>query len=74
VVPTLEGTATIKVPAGTRSGEKLRLRGRGLPGEDGSSTDLIVNLQVQVPVTLETRERQLWEELARTSAFNPRDN
>src|SRR5690606_22892633 len=74
VVPTLEGRATIKIPEGTRNGEKLRLRGKGLPGDGGIPTDLIVNIQVQVPVATRPRERQLWEELARTSEFNPRDN
>jgi curved DNA-binding protein len=74
VVPTLEGRATIKIPAGTRNGEKLRLRGRGLPGDEGTPSDLIVNVTVQVPARPAAKERQLWEELARTSEFNPRDN
>lgn len=74
VVPTLEGRATIKVPAGSQNGHKIRMRGRGLPAEDGTPGDLIITLKVQVPVAAAGRERQLWEELARTSEFNPRDN
>jgi curved DNA-binding protein len=74
VIPTLEGRATIKIPAGSRSGHKIRMRGRGLPAEDGTPGDLIINLKVQVPLVTAGRERQLWEELARTSEFNPRDN
>jgi curved DNA-binding protein len=74
VVPTLEGRATIKIPAGTQSGHKIRMRGRGLPTDDGSIGDLIISLRVQVPIAASGRERQLWEELARTSEFNPRDN
>jgi curved DNA-binding protein len=74
VVPTLDGRATIKIPAGTRSGDKLRLREKGLPGDDSSPADLIVEVKVQVPTNAPARERQLWEELARTSAYNPRDN
>lgn len=74
VIPTPEGSATIKIPAGSQSGHKIRMRGRGLPAEDGSIGDLIINLKVQVPPAASGRERQLWEELARTSEFNPRDN
>ena len=74
VVPTLGGRATIKIPGGTQSGHKIRMRGRGVPAEDGSTGDLIIHVKVQVPTSASSRERQLWEELARTSEFNPRDN
>jgi len=74
VIPTLDGRATIKIPPGTQSGHKMRLRGRGLPAGDGSPGDLVINVKVQVPATAASRERHLWEELARTSEFNPRDN
>jgi curved DNA-binding protein len=74
VIPTLQGRATIKIPAGSQNGHKIRMRGRGLPAEDGLPGDLIINLRVQVPLAPAGRERQLWEELARTSEFNPRDN
>ncbi len=74
VIPTLEGRATIKIPAGSQSGHKIRMRGRGLPADDGAVGDLIINLTIQVPLAATPRERQLWEELARTSEFNPRDN
>jgi curved DNA-binding protein len=72
-VPTLDGKATIKVPAGTRSGAKLRLKAKGVAGDTGPG-DLILNIKVQVPGSTAVKERALWEELARESAFHPRDN
>ena len=73
-VPTPAGPANIKVPAGTQNGAKLRIKGRGLPGADSTPGDLIVNIRIQVPGTAAARERQLWEELAKESAFQPRHN
>jgi curved DNA-binding protein len=73
-VPTLTGPTTIKIPAGTQNGAKLRLKGRGLPSSDSSNSDLIVVVRIQVPASAALRERQLWEELARESTFQPRHN
>jgi curved DNA-binding protein len=71
-VPTLEGAVSLNVPAGVRSGQQLRLRGKGLPsGKDGRGNYYAV-VSIQVPVQLSDEERQLWEELARKSQFNPR--
>jgi curved DNA-binding protein len=67
-VPTLEGRVNIKIPAGTASGQKLRVRGRGL-GKDG---DLMVVTKIVVPQKISAAERKLWEQLARESKFNPR--
>jgi curved DNA-binding protein len=71
-VPSLDGDVSIKIPPGTSSGAKLRVRGRGLKGKEVSG-DLIVNARIQVPKTLAPAERGLWEQLARESSFNPRD-
>lgn len=71
-VPTLDGHARIKVPGGSRSGQKLRLMGKGLPKPGGGAGDLYCVLQVVVPPTLSERERALYEELGRASRFNPR--
>ncbi|MCU0787209.1 MAG: DnaJ domain-containing protein [Verrucomicrobia bacterium] len=71
-VPSLTGTVNIKIPAGTQNGQKLRVRGRGLPTRDGGHGDLIVAAQVEVPQSVTPAERRLWEELARNSAFKPR--
>lgn len=68
-VPTLDGPVLLTVPAGTRSGRKLRLRGRGLA--DGRS-DIYAIVHIDVPTTLTDSERTLYQELARISHFNPR--
>jgi curved DNA-binding protein len=71
-VPTLEGEVNIKIPPGTTTGTKLRLRGRGLRAKD-SAGDLIVNARVQTPTSVAPDVRKLWEQLAQESKFNPRD-
>ena len=68
-VPTLTGRVNIKIPAGTQSGQKLRVRGRGLP----PSGDLIVVTKIVVPTKISDAEKKLWEQLKRESKFNPRD-
>jgi curved DNA-binding protein len=71
-VETLDGPVLLTVPAGTRSGRKLRLRGRGLAAPHGGRGDLYAVAHVDVPATLTPRERELFEELARTSQFEAR--
>ncbi len=68
-VPTLDGKVNIKIPAGTASGQKLRVRGRGL----GKTGDLLVTTRIVVPEKLSDAQKKLWEQLARESKFNPRD-
>ncbi len=63
-VPTLERTVRLKVPAGTQSGQRFRLRGHGLPSANGERGDLFVLLQIQIPKKLTERERELWNQLA----------
>lgn len=72
-VPTLDGRVNIKIPPGTQNGQKLRLRGRGLPQRGGGQGDLIVVARIEVPSRVTEAERKLWEQLARESGFNPRD-
>jgi curved DNA-binding protein len=72
-VPTLNGAVNIKIPPGTHNGQKLRVRGRGLPRRGGDSGDLIVVVKVDVPSRVSEAERRLWEQLARESAFKPRE-
>lgn len=71
-VPTLEGPVVLTVPAGTRSGRKLRLRGRGLANGRGSRGDLYAIVHIDVPAALTDRERELFKEMASASRFNPR--
>jgi curved DNA-binding protein len=71
-VPTLAGAVNLKVPAGTSSGRKLRLAGRGLPRPKGAAGDLFAVAQIVVPETLSARERELYESLGKETAFAPR--
>jgi curved DNA-binding protein len=72
-VPTLDGRVNIRIPPGTQNGQKLRVRGRGLPNRNSEKGDLIVVMRVEVPVQITDAERSLWEKLARESQFKPRD-
>ena len=71
-VPTLDGRVTMKVPAGSKGGQKLRLAGKGLPKPGGGGGDLYAALEVVVPATLTEREKKLYEELRTVSKFEPR--
>jgi len=69
-VPTLDGThLTVTVPAGTSSGARLRLRGKGIAGGDQ-----FIEIKIAVPKTNDERSRQLIEEFARLHPQNPREN
>jgi curved DNA-binding protein len=71
-IPTLAGATTLRVPPGTTAGTRLRVRGQGLPREDGSRGDLYASVRIQTPDTITAEERALWEQLARLSPFKPR--
>jgi curved DNA-binding protein len=71
-VPTLAGTVNLKVPAGTSSGRKLRLTGRGLPRRREGAGDLYAVAQIVVPGNTGDREQALYKELAEASNFSPR--
>ena len=68
--PTPSGSVHVKVPAGSQTGRKLRLKGRGIPGE--SPGDLYVVLEVVLPPADTDKARQIYETMARELAFNPR--
>jgi molecular chaperone DnaJ len=70
-VPTLDGSVSLKVPPGTASGRTLRVRGRGVPGK-GRSGDLLVTIEVAVPVKLTASQRAALEALAGELAEDPR--
>jgi curved DNA-binding protein len=71
-VPTLEGRVMLKVPPGSKAGQKLRLAGKGLPKPGGGAGDLYSVLNIAVPGTLTEREKELYEALRQASRFNPR--
>jgi curved DNA-binding protein len=70
-VPTPSGTVEVTVPSGSQSGRKLRLKGRGIPAAHPG--DLYLILDVVLPPATSKRARELYEEMARDLAFNPRD-
>jgi curved DNA-binding protein len=71
-IPTLEGRVTMKVPPGSKAGQKLRLSGKGLPKPGGGAGDLYALLSIAVPATLTEAEQKLYEQLRESSRFDPR--
>jgi len=71
-VPTMTGRVTMKVPAGSRAGQKLRLAAKGLPKPGGGAGDLYAVLSIEAPNPLTEAEKELFEELRRVSKFDPR--
>jgi curved DNA-binding protein len=71
-VATLTGSATVKVPAGTSSGRRLRLAGQGMPGPDGTQGDLHAVVKIVVPKRPKRDERKAYQHLAEVSDFDPR--
>jgi curved DNA-binding protein len=67
------GTTRVRVPPGSSSGRRLRLRGRGLPKRDGDSGDLHAIVKIIVPKELSARERELYEQLAEASSSEERE-
>ncbi|MDT8390205.1 MAG: DnaJ C-terminal domain-containing protein [Lentisphaeria bacterium] len=71
-IPVLDGTVSLKIPAGTAAERRFRLRGKGLPTGDGTRGDLYAVVTIQLPTRLTPEQKALWEQLAETSTFNPR--
>jgi curved DNA-binding protein len=71
-LPTPAGTVSLKVPAGTRAGQQLRLSGRGLARSDARPGDLYAIAQIVVPGVVDDQQRALFQQLAKASSFNPR--
>jgi molecular chaperone DnaJ len=73
-VPTIDGRAQLKVPPGTQSGQKLRLREKGVPSatKDGVRGDQIVEIRIVVPEARDLKVRELWQQLQKMSPEDPR--
>jgi curved DNA-binding protein len=69
-VPTPSGQVRVTVPAGSQSGRKLRLKGRGIPGHPAG--DLFLVLEVVLPPASSAKARELYQAMARDLAFDPR--
>ena len=70
-VPTLEGQVELSIPAGSSSGRKFRLRGKGL-GSGANRGDLLARVMIKVPAQLSAEESELWRKLADVSSFKAR--
>ena len=73
-VRTLEGSISVKVPAGFQQGQKLRVRGKGLPAGAAKRGDLYVEASIQVPARISKEDELLWKQLATQATYNPRKN
>jgi curved DNA-binding protein len=73
-IQTVSENVALKIPPGTQSGQKLRLKGKGMPNTKGPAGDLYVVVQIRVPTTLSQKERELFLKLSKASSFNPRNS
>jgi curved DNA-binding protein len=71
-VETPEGPVRIRIPPGSSSGRKIRLRGRGLKQADGERGDLLAEIRIVIPGELSPRERELYEQLAEAAGERAR--
>lgn len=71
-VPTLAGEVMLNIKPGTTSGQKYRLANRGLSAADGTQGALYVVVRIEVPTQITPNEKNLYEQLAKHSHFNPR--
>ncbi len=75
-VPTIDGRTLLKVPPGTQSGQKLRLREKGVPSatKDGARGDEIVEVKITVPMPRDEKTKELLRELAKLNPEDPRSD
>jgi molecular chaperone DnaJ len=73
-VPTIDGRSQLRVPPGTQSGQKLRLREKGVPSatKDDHRGDEIVEIKIVVPEARDLKVRELWQELQKLNPDDPR--
>jgi molecular chaperone DnaJ len=73
-VPTIDGRSQLKIPPGTQSGQKLRLREKGVPSatRDDKRGDEIVEIRIVVPAAHDMKARELWQELQKLHPDDPR--
>jgi curved DNA-binding protein len=73
-VPTPDGTVTMNIPAGIRSGQTLRLRGKGWRNPNGERGDQLVRVMIVPPADLSSTERELYEKIRANRTFDPRSS
>jgi molecular chaperone DnaJ len=74
-VPTIDGRAQLKIPPGTQSGQKLRMRGKGVPSatQEGARGDQIVTVEMVVPQLRDERSKEILREFAKLNPEDPRE-
>ena len=73
-VPTPDGMVDVKLPAGVRAGQSLRLRGKGWRTPKGDRTDQLVKIAIATPKDISPEEREYYEKIRSIRTFNPRSN
>ncbi len=73
-VPTPDGSVTMNLPPGVKSGQSLRLRGKGWPSPKGARGDQLVRVVITPPKTLSDQERELYEKIQRDRTTDPRSH
>jgi molecular chaperone DnaJ len=73
-VPTIDGRSQLRIPPGTESGQRLRLREKGVPSatRDGVRGDQIVEVKITVPEAQDLKVRELWQEMHKLNPADPR--
>ena len=74
-MPTIDGRAQLKIPPGTQTGQKLRLREKGVPSAANEAVrgDQIVEIQIVVPKIQDERSKEILRELAKLNPVDPRE-
>ena len=73
-VPTPDGMVDVKIPRGIRSGQTLRLRGKGWRNPKGGRTDQLIKIAIATPKDISDREREYYEKIRDIRTFKPRSN
>lgn len=73
-VPTIDGLVKVTVPAGVRSGQRLRLANKGYLDANGDRGDQLVEIQIVAPKEISAEEKELYEKIKQLEQFNPRQN
>jgi molecular chaperone DnaJ len=73
-VPTIDGRAQLRIPPGTQSGQKLRMREKGVPSatREGATGDQLVEIKIVVPEVQDVRAKELWQQLQKMQPEDPR--
>lgn len=70
--PTLDGWVKVSIPSGVRSGQRLRLGGKGYPASNGKRGDQLVEIRIESPKNISSRERELYEQIRQIETYKPR--